>query len=173
MITATRRVLSAALATALTLVALALISPAVSDAPDASTDGCAWDDQWTRALSDLDEDPKHWTVRHIPNLSGTIDDRYDPPVGIVDPTIECELVDSVIRHEWMHLQQVRKYGDVPAWGDHEEIVADCGSWILGADATPYRDRMAESRGVACTGPELAEALALIEFTPSHEAKGQQ
>ena len=138
--------------------------PALRSAPTPAP--CAWDDQLQDTLTRLGEDPKDWTVTNIKGgYAGWTDldmlrvhlDRDDP----------CTWLPSVVTHEWMHLQQGRMFGGkqatYAAYGGAArlELVADCGSMLLGSEHTPYIDKTAGG----CSASDLAAARDLIEFRP--------
>jgi hypothetical protein len=112
-------------------------------------------------LAELGETGKStWTIDPVSN------DTYLGMVPAADtvrlsPSIPCDKIFDVVNHEWMHLLQEREYpGRVQrAYGGYEqfELVADCGSKILGSDYTPY-----ETRIHACSSKEFESAARLIE-----------
>lgn len=169
MIAALRRVLAGAVVGALAAAGLALATPAVADAPAGPVAACVWSDELHDTIRDLGSDPARWSVvphDEVPHGYGAYVD-YSRGSVVVGDGLPCDTVADVVRHEWMHVQQVRMHGGADgirrALGDRDEIVADCGSWILGSSYTPYRDRARADRGVACTSRDIADALELIGY----------
>lgn len=84
---------------------------------------------------------------------------------MVNPDVPCDSVASVVRHEWLHLQQVDMYG--PGLGaltlgrDRVEIVADCGSLLLGSTNSPYVPELLDEPAVGCSEADFADARELI------------
>jgi hypothetical protein len=75
--------------------------------------------------------------------------------------LPCRFVWSAIAHEWTHVLQYRACGECDLYanghGPHAEIVADCGSVLLGwPDYYPYLTE----RGRGCSTRELNEAKGL-------------
>ena len=112
-------------------------------------------------LAELGEVGKStWSVDHEPNPNYF---GYVPAPNVVQlsPEIPCEKIDSVVNHEWMHLLQERTYPGRAqrAYGEHEtyELVADCGSKLLGSSFTPYEVRVRE-----CSASEFDSASWLLE-----------
>lgn len=111
----------------------------------------------------LHSDPTGWsTVGHARAYGMTI------PVGRNGSRVEvsteapCRMVPSIVRHEWMHQRQMRWFGwSALSQRPDIEIMADCGSWMLGSRYTPYIDR-ARAGGDACTTSEFAYARAMID-----------
>lgn len=150
--------------TILAVLALTLATgTAVAQAPPDSTaaapeqaESCSWLKQYRSTLVELGETGRVWFI----------DDPRGDYVGYayaegyveISPRAPCWLVDDVVRHEWMHLQMIATPGDQP----HDELVADCGARLLGADYTPYLDR-ARRRGMGdrCSGTIRAIARELI------------
>ncbi|MFF5992562.1 hypothetical protein [Prauserella flavalba] len=129
---------------------------------------CDWDAEWSATIAELGEDPLNF-VRQTGDMDGLKGRAYlDTGVVTISTATTCEMVSSVIRHEWVHLQQGRMHGGLRgAWrvyGDRLEIVADCGSWLLGSQHTPYRQRALEAGQPGCSPRDLAEARRLITFS---------
>ncbi|PXY27449.1 hypothetical protein [Prauserella muralis] len=148
--------------------ALLIPRPAAPEphAPAAALQGCDWQAEWHGTLGELGEDPAAWSLADSAELEGNAGVAWmDTLTVLVSRDVPCRYLGDVIRHEWMHLQQGRMHG---GWGAYEhygarlEIVADCGSWLLGSAYTPYRD---DARTVAfgCTMQDLADARELIRF----------
>lgn len=128
---------------------------------------CNWRTEYERTIYELGDDPSNWFL-----LGG--EPMRDPKRGIyfgmvfhedgsaaVNPATPCRLVADVVRHEWMHLQQWRMYG--PDFGAvmlgkrRLELVADCGSMLLGSKYTPYLQQE------TCTQRDLRDARRLIDY----------
>lgn len=154
----------AGLVAALLTATAVLLSPApVSVAVAATPAPCVWDDELQRTLDELGEDPRDWVLVRADD--GAAGKAYTTGMAAVDPEIGCEYVASVVYHEWMHLQQLRVYGDdfgrTELGTSRMEIVADCGAWLLGSTYTPYRQELLNEHGIGCTGVDLADARELI------------
>lgn len=165
-------IVGVALATAgLVLVFLAGDQPArPASAAPAPAAPCAWHTQLDATLAELGERPADWTVTDIAGgYAGRSD--LDRLRSYVDRDVPCSWVDSVVRHEHMHLQQGRMLGGLDAtlaeYGSMArlEFVADCGSEMLGAAHTPYVDKREARGGPGCTPADQTEAQALIDFRP--------
>lgn len=140
--------------------------PTPAAAAPAQPAACDWDTELLRALDELGEHPPRWTITdHVDDRLGSTD--LDELTATIDPDTPCPMVASVVRHEWMHLQQGWTHGGLAAAVEHYggraelEVVADCGSMLLGSQHTPYVDDHLRETGVACTKPRLEEARALI------------
>lgn len=120
---------------------------------------CDWQERYESTIAELGADPDDF-VRIDPGPDAL---GYSYPRGwaAVDPDVACHLVDDVVRHEWMHLQMIEQPGDQP----QDELVADCGSWLLGSSYTPYRDDMRRTLGVdPCQGQIMVTVAVLVEPT---------
>lgn len=141
--------------------------PAANAASPTVLASCVWDDELTRTLAELGEHPGNWTITDLDGgYLGRA--RLDEDRALIDRDTPCDYVSSVVKHEWMHLQQGRKFGGkraaYAAYGgsaDRLELVADCGSMLLGARHTPFVDDQG-----GCSDADRAAARALIDFTPS-------
>jgi hypothetical protein len=127
---------------------------------------CVWDDELHRTLDELGEDPADWRLARSPDYWGKV---FPDGTVVVNPDVPCDSVSSVVRHEWMHLQQLDMYGadlgSMALGRNRVEIVADCGSMLLGSTNTPYVRDQLDAHGVGCTDADLADARELIEFGP--------
>lgn len=140
--------------------------------PAARPSVCVWQDQIEQALAERGEDPQDWTVTDLPDGQwGVVD--LDEQWAYVDRHVPCHLVASVVRHEWMHLQQARKLGGTDAtYGAYDwdagrlELVADCGALLLGSTYTPYVAQHEKATGVGCSASYAAAAQALIAYRPA-------
>lgn len=143
-------------------------APEPARASAAAPPACDVRAEMERAVATLDHDPGSWQVRDLSYLdikaSGTVDLATD--TAYVSPEARCEVIPSIVNHEWMHLQQGRVHG---GWtetaaaygsGDQAELIADCGSLLLGSQYTPYVDDMTGERG--CSIAELTAAQHLID-----------
>lgn len=157
------------------LVLAALPGRAAAPTGDTSAGGrCVWHEEYLHTIRDLGSNPTRWSVvpgAEIDPYGGYVE--YDHGRVRIADDLPCGVVADVVRHEWMHVQQVRLHGGREgirrAFGDRDEIVADCGSQLLGSSYTPYIDRAVERRGVACTSRDIADALALIGYPSWAEA----
>jgi len=91
---------------------------------------------------------------------------FDPPLVVVSGKVTCEQMPTVVNHEWMHVQQARAFPGqvVLAYGgmDEVEIIADCGSMLLGSAYTPYLTQRRQQTGDhGCTADENWSARELI------------
>lgn len=102
----------------------------------------------------LTDEATSWYGAEIP--TGTYTSRVEISVGV-----PCWVLPSTINHEWMHQQQMLWFGNGPMHRrDDVEIMADCGSWLLGSDYTPYLDR-ARRTGAGCSPTVFRYAEAMI------------
>lgn len=128
----------------LTLVMLAvgvpLEQPAAAGPDRPAPAACDWQHEYRSTLTALGENPADWTVEPLDGPWGLAD--LDALTAAIDPRVKCDVVSSVVKHEWIHLQQGRVYGADGAtafYGTHDrlEMAADCGARILGAVYAPY------------------------------------
>jgi hypothetical protein len=106
---------------------------------------CDWAAEFDTALASLGEDRADWTLRRLDNNYAQTD--LDTLTVEFNPEVPCQHVGDIVRHEWMHLQQGRYYGGAEKTyaayaGNLElvELVADCGSRLLGSGYLPYLQR---------------------------------
>ncbi|WP_167369605.1 hypothetical protein [Amycolatopsis orientalis] len=65
-----------------------------------------------------------------------------------------------MNHEWMHIRQELRFPGraMRAYVESYEIVADCGSLLLGSPITPYLERRKKATGrEGCPSDELDAA----------------
>lgn len=164
-----RRVLIATVAANVLAALLVILLPTHSDevAAAAAPTPCDWQAEYDRTIAQLGDDPAHW-FRVRGDLMSGYNGRTDLDAGqsYVNPATPCEQVADTVRHEWMHLQQARAHGGAAGAyraypGERLEIVADCGSWLLGSNYTPYRQKRLDEHGVACSARDLADARQLL------------
>jgi hypothetical protein len=124
--------------------------------------GCDWAYEFDSALAQVGEHRKNWTLVDLTE-NYALADTAALTVEF-NPEVPCDRVSSIVRHEWMHLQQARHYGSYDAMltayaGDASliELVADCGSQLLGSIYLPYL-----SQGWECTAWALGSARILID-----------
>lgn len=117
-------------------------------------------------VSELGELGKsRWLVQDMsvshPKLAGVIAGK---DLVWIAETAPCAFVRGLVDHEWMHLQQDRRYSGhaEAAFGgmDTVEAVADCGAQQLG---NPYYTPYLRNRGFGCTEYENSSARSLIEL----------
>jgi hypothetical protein len=154
-------------AVALAAGAIVVLDPQPPALATASTQPvCVWADELQDTLDELGEDPADWRLARSPDYWGK---AFPDGTVVVNPDVPCDSVSSVVRHEWMHLQQIRMYGtdlgSMALGRNRVEIVADCGSMLLGSTNTPYVRDQLDAHGVGCTDADLADARELIEFGP--------
>lgn len=120
--------------------------------------------EYRTTIRELGEDPADWYASGgdaIEEYGGYTD--FDERYAVVNVDEPCRVVTDIVCHEWMHLQQVRLHGDGDgvrrAYGGRMEMVADCGSRLLGSAYTPYVDM---ARG--CSPRDLADARKLIAYS---------
>ncbi|MBE1575081.1 hypothetical protein ACFORH_42890 [Amycolatopsis roodepoortensis] len=78
----------------------------------------------------------------------------------ISDTAPCDAIVTVVNHEWMHARQEALFPGraMRAYGEAFEIVADCGSMLLGSPITPYLERRKKATGQeGCTADELDSA----------------
>lgn len=157
------------LADAVVLASAALVLAAgTAAAPPLDTAACDWDREYRQAIVFLGESQSDWTVTQLPAGRGG-QALMEQRRAEVDPDVECRDVSSVVKHEWVHLQQARLYGSHQAAldayqdpsGDVLEFVADCTAWRLGATYTPY---LTQGTWVCDEAWPRAEARRLIAET---------
>lgn len=106
-----------------------------------------------------------WTIEPLPAGRGvTLIDEHKVKISA---TVTCALMRDVVAHEWMHTLQGHKYGTndrvYAAYTAFEvEMVADCGSMLLGSAWTPYIDQHAHETGAGCSEYELDAGRELID-----------
>jgi hypothetical protein len=171
-----RPLLIGATIAALLLSALTVIFPPASPSrADQPAPACVWHDEFERTIRELGDEAAEWTVTDGPIMrheawgneaAWGLVTRADGK-AYINPAVPCRNVADVVRHEWMHRQQHRMYG--PDHGDLElgasrvELVADCGSKLLGSTNTPYLQQRLAEDGVDCTAADLADARELIAY----------
>lgn len=122
--------------------------PPVRVAADVAPASCDWQHEYHRTLTQLGESVSDWRVTQLALGRGG-QTLMDQAHAEVDPDVACVDVSSIVKHEWVHLQQVRVYGSYPAvmayYGsiDRMELAADCGARLLGATYTTYLDRVGD------------------------------
>lgn len=109
-----------------------------------------------------------WTVDPV---QPTVDDQLawavtDDAGVTVWSGIPCSYVADVVRHEHMHLQQIREFGSMEIAADrlmidgHDrlEITADCASMLAGSTYIPYVDQAG-----GCSPRDLDDARKLVSW----------
>ncbi|MEU3272892.1 hypothetical protein ABZ639_18790 [Saccharomonospora sp. NPDC006951] len=164
-----RRLLGAVIIANILAGALVLRIPsAPSDlAAAAPPRSCDWNSEYERTIRELGEDPRD--VVRVAGIARKGQAYLDAHMIGINPSTPCDMVSSVIRHEWAHVQQGRLAGGLAAawrkYGDRLEIVADCASWLLGSEHTPYRQQRIDDQLPGCTAADLADARELLGFRP--------
>ncbi|GAA5111357.1 hypothetical protein [Haloechinothrix salitolerans] len=142
----------------------------VADILEAKPQDCDWQREYTGTIAALGADPARFRVSEDTRLYGRV--RFDERLALINPTTPCRFVADTVRHEWMHLQQARAYGDADGvrdrYGtrDHTERVADCGARILGSTTTPYVDADFAHTAMyvgPCRPTDIREARHLIAW----------
>ncbi|WP_158882174.1 hypothetical protein [Amycolatopsis anabasis] len=141
--------------------------PATAEPAPAEPASCEPAAELDRRLGELGRNGYAWVIASQPlpgNLYGVT--SIDARTVRIASNVPCELIPSVVNHEWAHTQQGYRYGTEirtrRAFGsDAMERVADCASWLLGSTYTPYLTRDRKLTGQWCTGYELASARDLI------------
>ncbi|MQA62289.1 MAG: hypothetical protein GEU86_12485 [Actinophytocola sp.] len=114
-----------------------------------------------------------WSIEEIDDDRNPFGKAKDGLV-VISPQAPCEMVADIARHEWMHLQQ-RRHHDSPKayYGGQErvELIADCGSMLLGSTVTPYLDPERHAYIGQCQPGDYAEARRLIDW-PGWRADAQ-
>lgn len=159
------RALFAVLLAALTVFALPLTSAAGASAPGAT---CDMREEMVRTVHELGDDLHDWrTSRATHGYWGFV--PFDQGYARIHPEMPCEHVADTVRHEWLHLQQVRLYGDRDAvyarYGSrpHFERVASCGALLLGSRRLSYLDPEHPMHSGPCSLLDIFEAVKLISF----------
>jgi hypothetical protein len=116
-------------------------------------------------LDELGRSGYAWTIEPLEGYRGLAD--IDAHRVKISPKVGCDLMPSVVNHEWMHVQQGHKWGSserlYQAVGEFEvEMVADCGSMLLGSTVTPYITQHRREAGSGCSRYELDVARELID-----------
>lgn len=161
----------------LTVLALLLatlsFTPAAQSAPEAPTAdpvACDWHQTFAEEVLALDGNFDAWRVASLDEYAvdgnepfGRV--SYDDMIASINPDVPCETLPSVLKHEWMHLQQGRTHGD---GGPDSELVADCGSQLLGSDVTPYISPDSPAYLGPCQLEHVVAALKLVLSGPDVE-----
>jgi hypothetical protein len=117
-------------------------------------------------LDELGRSGYAWTIEPL-EWAGMGVALVDEHAVKISPATTCVLMVSVVNHEWMHVQQGHEWGSsarlFQAVGEFEvEMVADCGSMLLGSTVTPYINKHRQETGErGCSEYELDAARELI------------
>lgn len=148
---------------AIALAGLLVASPsaAVPGPVDPAYAGCDKAAAMNARVAELGETGKSsWKLAATPQGLGGFVDNGDQVT--ISTGIPCELIRTVVNHEWVHVLQWREYGEraYAAYGSSEEVemIADCGGQLLGNVFMPYF----EIFGHSCTSYETDAARRLIE-----------
>jgi hypothetical protein len=100
------------------------------------------------------QDPAAWVIGETSYFA-----EAGPGRVTVAPTVPCFVFRSVVVHEWMHLSQYADHPDPDSVWTRAgvELIADCGTLLLGEWYRPY----AHERCEGCSPPHKAEARRLI------------
>lgn len=150
---------------ALTMGFTLLASPEAAPAPTPSPASCDVAALVAERVAELGETGRSsWTV-----VQGRIVDGSRSLLGAagvdevqISSEVPCDLVSTVVSHEWMHLQQERRYpgraGE--AYGAKGlERIADCGAQLMGGHYAPYLEKIYPG---PCSEYELQSARSLIK-----------
>lgn len=161
--TRTRLLTRSVMAAGALLAALGLITPAQAQAP---APACHYGTELTRTVAELGDTVDSFHVTGFTNgYYGFV--RFSEGYARLHPGMPCTSVADTVRHEWMHLQQVRHHGDRDAvyahYGErkHFERVAACGQILLGSDDASYLDPEHPLYSGPCTDADIDEAWTLI------------
>ncbi len=144
----------------LSMVAALLGVPTAQQSPATAAPSCDRVAVMNTRLDELGRAGYTWRFGVAPDgLWGVV--GYPGPQDItISEAAPCDAIRTIVNHEWMHTRQFLLYPDraQQAHGDAFEIVADCGSMLLGSPTTPYLERRKEATGQAgCTADELDSA----------------
>ncbi|MFI6308508.1 hypothetical protein ACIBCH_42000 [Amycolatopsis thailandensis] len=144
----------------LSMVAALLGVPTAQQPPATAAPVCDRTAVMNARLDELGRAGYTWQFGIAPDgLWGII--GYPGPRDItISDTAPCNAVVTIVNHEWVHTRQEQLYPgrSQQAYGDAFEIVADCGSMLLGSSITPYLERRKRAGGPAgCTPDELDSA----------------
>lgn len=152
---------------ALILTSSAPVTAAVATDVEPGGDGCRWHAELSDTLDQLGADTTRWRIADV-RLYGLVD--YGEQVARIDPGTPCQFVRDTAIHEWVHLQQARRYGGsggvYARYGssDEAERVADCAARALGSDTTLYVDPSWGFNYVGpCTDADEVEVRRLITY----------
>jgi hypothetical protein len=150
------------------LLAAGILTVMEGDPTAAAARTCNPADVMNHRLAELGRGDYTWTfVPRADAGGGTAETLFAEHQVRIAADAPCGLILSVTNHEWMHVQQARKFGTnvavFDAYGaDGVEMVADCGSQLLGSTDTPYIGQRLKAAGHGCTPRELADAHDLID-----------
>jgi hypothetical protein len=147
------------------LIVAGFLSVVQAEQPAAAEPACDPAAVMNHRLDEIGRSGYAWTIESLEGYRGLAD--VDAHRVTISPTARCDLMPSVVNHEWMHVQQGHKYGSservFQAVGEFEvEMVADCGSMLLGSTVTPYITQHRRETGDGCSEYELAAARSLID-----------
>jgi hypothetical protein len=133
-----------------------------------ATTACDPETVMDHRLDELGRGGYPWVIRPDP-----IDDEhhagftmFGEPLVVISSAVTCEQMPTVVNHEWLHVRQARAFPENTerAFGGPEEIelIADCGSQLLGSTYTPYLSLHRQATGErGCPAEELASAQWLL------------
>lgn len=170
MLSYVKRALACLLGASLAVTALAF-PQSLSDSAPAS--GCSVRTAMQRTIAELGTDPSVWHVEqlHVGPVSIHVPGHRAwtaTPIGYagggqvhISSAVPCWEVPSIVHHEWMHLQHQ------PQWADQlqAEVIADCGSKLLGSTFLPYLQRLRRDLHHGCTHADLIQAATIIDSSP--------
>mgnify|MGYP001187639141 CR=1 FL=1 len=151
---------------------LGAASSSATPLPDHTEEPCDWDYTYHDTLAMLGEDERDWVVWGGSSMDGYYGRVYpDTGIPVIHPDMPCSYVETVIVHEWLHLQQLDHYGSWEATTHaaggrlNAEMVAECGTGLIVADPAisphSYVAKSRRTRGHGCTPWHLFEASRLI------------
>lgn len=142
-----------------------LASPEAAPAPTPSPASCDVASLVAERAAELGETGRSsWTVvqgRIVDGDRSLLGAAYPNRVEISSET-PCDMVSTVVSHEWMHLQQERRYPGHAneAYGPKAlERIADCGAQLMGGHYAPYLEKVFPG---PCSEYELESARTLIK-----------
>jgi hypothetical protein len=148
------------------LIVAGFLSVVQAEQPAAAEPECDPAAVMNHRLDELDRSGYAWTIEALEGYRGLAD--IDARRVTISPKVGCDLMPAVVNHEWMHVQQGHKWGSserlFQAVGEFEvEMVADCGSMLLGSTVTPYiTSHRQETGDRGCSEYELDVARELID-----------
>lgn len=132
----------------LSVVAALFGVPAAQPPPRAAVVSCDRVAVMNARLDELGRAGHSWRIGFVPDgLWGVV--GYPGPRDVtVSDSVPCDVIVSIVNHEWMHTRQERLYPGRAqrAYGEVFEVVADCGSMLLGSPISPCLDRRATGSG---------------------------
>jgi hypothetical protein len=136
-----------------------------TDAAKAPLD-CNTEAVMNHRLDELGRSGYVWVVAPLEDESHAGETDWYHDRVVISPDVDCDLMPTVVNHEWMHVQQAHAFPSGPDLAYHGrtevELIADCGSQQLGSTYLPYLAQHRQATGDrGCPTFEAGTAAALI------------